>query len=47
MKDGGMEIVEYMQVDTCYMLDQIIGLCNKTAEIPFPGMSCSASEYTK
>ena len=29
------------------MLDRIIGLCQKTAEIHFPGMSFSTSEYTK
>ena len=29
------------------MLDWIIGLCHITAEIHFPGMSCSTSECTK
>ena len=29
------------------MYDWIIGLCSKAAKIPFPGMSCSTSEYTK
>ena len=39
--------VEYMWVDICCMLDWIIGLCHKTAEMHFPGMSRSTSEYTK
>ena len=29
------------------MLNWIIGLCHKTEEIHFPGMSCSTSEYIK
>ena len=29
------------------MLDWIIGLCHKTEEIHFPGMSWSTSEYIK
>ena len=39
--------VKYMWVDIWCMLDWIIGLCHKTAEMHFPGMSCSTSEYTK
>ena len=47
MNDGAMETVENMQVDIWCMLDWIIGLCHKTEEIHFPGMSCSTSEYIK
>ena len=32
-----------MWVDIWCMLDWIIGLCHKTAEMHFPGMSCSTS----
>ena len=39
--------VEYMWVDIWCMLDWIIGLCQKTAEMYFPGMGRSTSEYTK
>ena len=39
--------VEYMWVDIWCILDWIIGLCQKTAEMYFSGMSCSTSEYTK
>ena len=46
-KDAVETALEYMWVDIWYMLDWIIGLCHKTAEIDFPGMSCSTSEYTK
>ena len=47
MNDDAMETVECIQVDIWCMLDRIIGLCQKTAEIHFPGMSFSTSEYTK
>ena len=40
MNDGAMETVEYMWVDIWCMLDWIIGLCHKTAEIHFPYVSC-------
>ena len=43
MNDGAMETVECMWVDIWCMLDWIIGLCHKTAEMHFPGMSCSTS----
>ena len=39
--------VEYMWVDIRCMLDWLIGLCHRTAEMHFPGMSRSTSEYTK
>ena len=47
MDDGAMETVECMWVDLWCMLDWIIGLCHKTAEMHFPGMSCSTSECIK
>ena len=47
MNNGAMETVEYMQVDIWCMVDWIIGLCHKIAEIHFPGMSCSTGECTK
>ena len=47
MNYGAMETVEHMQVDIWYMLGGVIGLCHKTAETHFPGMSYSTSEYTK
>ena len=47
MNDGAMETVECMWVDIWCMLDWIIGLCHKTAEMHFPGMSCSTSECRK
>ena len=48
MNNDAMETaVEYMWVDIWCMLDWIIGLCHKTAEMHFPGMSRSTSEYTK
>ena len=47
MKDGAMKTVECMWVDIWCMLDWIIGLCHKTAEMHFPGMSCSTSECIK
>ena len=47
MNYGAMETVKYIRVDIWCMLDWIIGLCHKTAEIHFPGMSCSTSECTK
>ena len=39
--------VEYMWVDIRCMLDWLIGLCHRSAEMHFPGMSRSTSEYTK
>ena len=47
MNDDAMETVECMQLDIWYVLDWIIGLCYKTAEIYFPGMGCSTSECIK
>ena len=47
MNCGAMETVECMWVDIWCMLDWIIGLCHKTAEMHFPGMSCSTSECIK
>ena len=48
MNNDAMETaVEYMWVDVWCMLDWIIGVCRKTAEMYFPGMSRSTSEYTK
>ena len=47
MNYGAMETVKYIRVDIWCMLDWIIGLCHKTAEIHFPGTSCSTSECTK
>ena len=47
MKDGAMKTVECMWVDIWCMLDWIIGLCHKTAEMHFPGMGCSTSECIK
>ena len=48
MNNDAMETaVKYMWVGIWCMLDWIIGLCHKTAEMHFPGMSCSTSEYTK
>ena len=47
MNDGAMETVECMWVDIWCMMDWIIGLCHKTAEMHFPGMSCSTSEWIK
>ena len=44
MNDGAMEIVECIWVDIWCMLDWIIGLCHKTAEMHFPGMGCLTSE---
>ena len=43
VNDGAMETVECMWVDISCMLDWIIGLCHKTAEIHFPYESCSTS----
>ena len=37
MNDTVMETVECMWVDIWCMLDQIVGLCHKTAEIHIPG----------
>ena len=47
MNDDAMETVECMWVDIWFMLDWIIGLCHKTAEMHFPGMGCSTSECIK
>ena len=47
MIDGAIESMEYMWVGIWCMLDWIIGLCHKTTEMHFCGMSCSTSEYTK
>ena len=47
INDGAMETVECMWVDIWCMLDWIIGLCHKTAEMHFPGMGCSTSECIK
>ena len=44
MNDGAMETVECIWVDIWCMLDQVIGLCHKMAEMHFPGMGCSMSE---
>ena len=45
MSNGAMETaVEYMWVDICCVLDWIIGLCHKIAEIHFPGRNGSTSE---
>ena len=44
MNDGAMETVECLWVDIWCMLDWVIGLCHKTAEMHFPGMGCSTSE---
>ena len=48
MNNDAMETaVEYMWVDIWCMLDWIVGLCHKTAEMHFPGMSRLTGEYTK
>ena len=47
MNDSAMETVEYISIDIWCMLDWIIGLCHKNAEMHFPGMSCSTSECLK
>ena len=48
MNNDAMEtVVEYMWVDIWGILDWIIGLCHRTAEMHFPGMSHSTGEYTK
>ena len=47
MIDGAIETMEYIWVGIWCMLDWIIGLCHKTTEMHFCGMSCSTSEYTK
>ena len=41
MNDCAMETVEYMWIDICPVLDSVIELCHKTAEIHFPDMGCS------
>ena len=47
MNDGAMEAVEYMWMEICSMLDWVIGLCHKTAQMHFPGMGSSTSECIK
>ena len=47
MNNVAMETVECMWVGIWCMLDWIIGLCHKTGEMHFPGMSCSTSESIK
>ena len=42
--DGVVETVECLWVDVWCMLDWVVGLCHKTAEMHFPGMGCSTSE---
>ena len=44
INDGAMETVECIWVEIWCILDWIIGLCHKTAEMHFPGMGCSTSE---
>ena len=44
MNDGAMETAECLWVEIWCMLDWVIGLCHKTAEMHFPGMGCSTSE---
>ena len=44
MNNGAMETVECIWVDIWCVLDWIIGLCNKTAEMHYPGMGCSTSD---
>ena len=44
ISDGAMEIVECISVDIWCMLDWVIELCHKTAEMHFLGMGCSPSE---
>ena len=46
-EDGARETLECMWVDIWRMLDWIIGLCHKTAEMHFPRMGCSTSECIK
>ena len=47
MNDGAMKTVECIWIDIWCMLDWVIGLCQKTAEMYFPGMSSSTSECIK
>ena len=47
MNDGARKTLECMWVDIWRMLDWIIGLCHKTAEMHFPRMGCSTSECIK
>ena len=48
MNSGAMETVECMWVDIWCMLDWIIGsVIMSTAEMHFPGLSGSTSEYIK
>ena len=44
MNNGAMETVECIWVDIWCVRDWIIGLCNKTAEMHYPGMGCSTSD---
>ena len=48
MNNDTMETaVGYMWLDIQSILDWIIGLFQKAAEMHFPGIGCSTSEYTK
>ena len=44
MNHAAMQTVECMSVDIWFMLDYIVGLCHKAAEMHFPGMGCLTSE---
>ena len=44
MNDCGMKTVACIWVDIWCMMDWIIGLCHKAAEMYFSRMSCSTSE---
>ena len=44
MNNDTIESVECIWVDIWCMLDWIIGLCHKMAEMHLPGMGCSTSE---
>ena len=44
--DGAMESVEcIIWVDICCMLDWIIGLCHKMAEMHFPGLLIASAKF--
>ena len=47
MNDGAMKTLECMWVNIWCMLDWIIGLSHKTAEMYFSGLSCSIGECIK
>ena len=47
MNNGAMETLEWMWVDIWCMLDWIIGIYHKTAEMHFPGISFLTSECIK